>query len=204
MSKLDPELIKDANEGGDKLVTRFAQGVWGGWAYGFQRRVLAWKYMNDTTKHQLWSKPELRINTYPEGVEITDRFNVLSRPDNQTVLLRFGSSPLDHPDEPREADGLFELSAAAHFGKGYAEFRMKSVFFQGTPEAFKAPFAGEWFIPWVQRQYTKLLMEDAVGNCKERWTGIDFDSAMGRTGWSAAQREKTEKMMSEKLGYPKS
>lgn len=28
--KIDPELIKDAEQGGSKLIDRFAQGVWGG------------------------------------------------------------------------------------------------------------------------------------------------------------------------------
>lgn len=31
LTKLDPELAKDAEQGGSKLVERFAQGVWGGW-----------------------------------------------------------------------------------------------------------------------------------------------------------------------------
>ena len=30
LTKLDPELAKDAEKGGSKLVERFAQGVWGG------------------------------------------------------------------------------------------------------------------------------------------------------------------------------
>lgn len=28
--KIDPDLVKDADQGGSKLVDRFAQGVWGG------------------------------------------------------------------------------------------------------------------------------------------------------------------------------
>lgn len=35
LSKLEPQLRQDAQEGGNKLVTRFTQGVWGGFGRFF-------------------------------------------------------------------------------------------------------------------------------------------------------------------------
>jgi len=182
INKIDRALVKDANEGGDKLVTRFAQGVWGGFGFGIQREYLAYKYKNDTTtKHQLWTKKELLNDDYKEGAEITDHFKVLSRPDNHTILFRCGASPLDHPDSARPGDGLFEMSAEAKFDQGYAEFRLKSVFYQGEGKAEKAPFDGDPFMQWAHREYAKLWMENAVGNCKQKLTGdIDWDVVKGK------------------------
>lgn len=59
---------------------------------------------------------------------------------------------------------------------------MKSVFFTGVPKTDKAPFDGEYFIPWAHRQYAALLMENAVGHCKQKLTGdIDWDAVTGRS-----------------------
>lgn len=182
ITKLDRNLAKDAEQGGDKLVTRFAQGVWGGFGFGIQRQYFAYKYKNDTTtKHQLWTKRELLQNEYKEGTELTDHFIVLSRPDNHTILFRCGASPLDHPDSARPGDGLFEMSAKVKFDEGYAEFRLKSIFYQGEGKTEKAPFAGDAFMPWAHRQYAKLWMENAVGHCKQKLTGdIDWDVVKGK------------------------
>lgn len=183
ITKLDRDLAKDAGEGGDKLVTRFAQGVWGGFGFGIQRQYQAYKYKNDTTtKHQLWTKQELLHNGYEEGTEITDHFKVLSRPDNHTILFRCGASPLDHPDSPRPGDGLFEMSAEAKYELGFAEFKLKSIFYQGEGKADKAPLDGDAFMQWAHRQYAKLWMENAVSNCKQKLTGdIDWDRVKGKT-----------------------
>lgn len=36
--KIDPDLVKDADQGGSKLVDRFAQGVWGGFGKSYSHR----------------------------------------------------------------------------------------------------------------------------------------------------------------------
>jgi hypothetical protein len=57
------------------------------------------------------------------------------------------------------------MTAAIHADEGFAEFRLKSVFYQGLgkSETGEPPMQG--FMLWAHRQYTKLWMESAVGNC---------------------------------------
>lgn len=159
--KLKPELVEDAAKGGTKLVEGFCAGVWGSFGYTIQRLYLANKYKNNTTTaHQLWSKEQLLASTYDEGTEITDHFAVLSKTPS-TILVRCGDSPLNK--DVRPSDGLFEISATVD-PAGFAEFRLKSVFYQGlgVSETGKPPMEG--FILWAHRQYTKLWMESAVRN----------------------------------------
>lgn len=167
LSKLDTELIEDARKGGSKLVERFAQGIWAGRGFTIQRLLENYQHKNETTKHQLWTKRDLRESTYPIGTELADHFNVVDRPNSTAILFRCGDSPLKSPDGPRPSDGLFEMSAETNFDSGFAEFRLKTIFYQGEGKAEKAPFAGEWFMPWVHRVYARIWMETGVGNCKK-------------------------------------
>lgn len=144
--------------------------------FGIQREYLRYKYQNDTTtKHQLWSQKELKTSQYPVGTELTDHFVVLSRPDNHTILFRCGDSPLRNPDSARPGDGLFEMSAEVKLDRGYTEFKLKSVFYQGEGKAEKAPFDGDAFMAWAHRMYAKLWMENAVGHCKAPLADIDWE-----------------------------
>lgn len=178
INHLKTHLAKDAEKGGSKLVEQFAQGVWGGWGFAIQREYMAYKYKNDTTTaHQLWTKPELKSSNYEVGTELTDHFQVLERRDSNTILFRCGDSPLKNPGEARPGDGLFEMSAKADMENGFAEFRLKSVFYQGEGTTDKAPFHGEWFMPFAHRQYAKLWMENAVHNCRPGlWDYIDYEA----------------------------
>jgi len=166
LTKLDTELFEDAKSGGSKLVERFAQGIWGGRGFTVQRLMEVYQHKNDTTKHQLWTKRELRESTYPVGTELADHFHVVDRPDPNTILFRCGDSPLKSPEGPRPSDGLFEMYAKANLDKGFAEFRLKSIFYQGEGKADKAPFSGEWLMPFAHRVYDRIWMETGVGNCK--------------------------------------
>jgi hypothetical protein len=64
----------------------------------------------------------------------------------------------------RPSDGLFEIATAVRVDKGYAEFRLKSVFYQGLGEAQGKPVEGLMW--WAHKLYTKLWMESAVRNVK--------------------------------------
>lgn len=73
-------------------------------------------------------------------------------------MIRCGDSPLKQGVRP--SDGLFEIAAEVHADKGYAEFRLKSIFYQGLGKAEGVPMDG--FMLWAHKQYTKLWMESAV------------------------------------------
>ena len=68
----------------------------------------------------------------------------------------------------RASDGLFEIDAEVNVDRGFAEFRLKSIFYQGLGkvgvEGGGPPMDG--FMLWAHRQYTKLWMESAVRNVK--------------------------------------
>lgn len=100
---------------------------------------------------------------------------MLSRPDPNTILFRCGDSPLKNPDTARPGDGLFEMRAKADFDRGFAEFSLKSVFYQGEGKTEQAPMEGEWFMPWAHRQYAKLWMEGAVGYCRQGVLDVDHE-----------------------------
>jgi len=81
-----------------------------------------------------------------------------------SILIRCGDSPLNSPDAARPSDGLFEIAAVANLEKGYAEFRLKSIFYQGLGKSATQdpPMGG--FMLWAHKQYTKLWLESAIRN----------------------------------------
>ncbi|ETN36349.1 uncharacterized protein HMPREF1541_08626 [Cyphellophora europaea CBS 101466] len=131
-----------------------------------------------TPPEDLWAPTALSISTYPAGTVITNHFLVLARTPT-SILIRCGDSPLTSPYEPRDSDGLFEISATTNFEKGYAEFQLKSVFFNGT-EANKGATSGlgptMW---WLHQQYAKMWMESAVGKCRlKKFRSVDAQKKM--------------------------
>jgi hypothetical protein len=109
------------------------------------------------------------VSSYDPGTQITGHFEVLAKSADvkgpghlQSILIRCGDSPLNR--DVRPSDGLFEIAADVHVDKGYVEFRLKSVFYQGLGRAQGVPVEG--FILWAHKQYTKLWMESAVRNVK--------------------------------------
>ncbi|EXJ93510.1 hypothetical protein A1O1_01902 [Capronia coronata CBS 617.96] len=168
LHKIRPELLEDARNGGTKLVEAFSQGVWGGLGFKIQRLYMEKKYRNDTTTaHQLWTPQQLKTSTYDVGTEVTDHFVVLDKTPT-SILFRCGDSPLHNPDTPRPSDGLFGLTAKADFDKGFAEFRLKSIFFQGEGEAqekTQGPMPST--LVWLHQLYTKFFMESAMRYVKQ-------------------------------------
>jgi len=166
--KIRPELVEDAQKGGSKLVEAFSQGIWGGPGYTVQRLYLERKYRNDTTTaHQLWTPQDLKTSTYEKGTEITDHFVVLDKSPT-SILIRCGDSPLHNPDANRPSDGLFEISATTDLDKGFAEFRLKSIFYQGEgdpQDKTKGPMSPT--MATMHQIYTKLWMESAMSHVKQ-------------------------------------
>ncbi|RDK42077.1 hypothetical protein M752DRAFT_301451 [Aspergillus phoenicis ATCC 13157] len=75
VSQIPPDLVEDALRGGSKLTERFCAGVWGGYGYSIQRKILALVGQNEgNAKSMLWDKNQLLSSTYEEGTIVTDHF----------------------------------------------------------------------------------------------------------------------------------
>ncbi|PBP26117.1 hypothetical protein BUE80_DR002978 [Diplocarpon rosae] len=185
LTKIKPQLLE--KEG--KLVEAFCAGVWGGygrlfsrlgwgdgvtfWSDGLERapgcgagswppeirQYLEKKYRNSTTAHQLWDRSALLASTYEPGTEITDHFEVVSKTPT-SIVVRCGGSPL--VKTVRDSDGLFEMGVEMKREEGVAEFRLKSVFFQGAGTTGTKPMPPH--VEFLHRLYTKVWMETALGN----------------------------------------
>ncbi|KPI42116.1 uncharacterized protein AB675_5402 [Cyphellophora attinorum] len=121
----------------------------------------------------LWSPKDLAASTYPVGTAITNHFIVLAHTPSyapNSILVRCGSSPLNNPYSPRDSDGLFEISAHCDFEHGFAEFKLKSIFYNGTDEVRGKGKEDGMGMPkrmwWLHQQYAKLWMEAASGKCR--------------------------------------
>jgi hypothetical protein len=77
--------------------------------------------------------------------------------DLDQVVIRCGDSPLNQ--EPRPSDGLFTIEV--NKDDQVATFRLKSIFFNSTPEGSKGGKLPEWFY-FLHREYAKLWMETSV------------------------------------------
>lgn len=155
LGTIKPELLE--KEG--RLVEAFSQGVWGGSGYAIQRRYLERKYRGPATASQLWDKKDLKSSNYDVGTLITDHFEVVSKTP-ESIIVRCGDSP--RVQEPRASDGLFEMTAVIHKDKGVAEFGLKSVFFNSTPENKSVTPPMSSTIQWLHQLYDKVLMETAI------------------------------------------
>ena len=162
ISKLNLELVQDAQLGGTRLVEHYCAGVWGSLGYATQRQYLKSKYQNNANKStQLWTRRDQLDSTYPVDTKVSDHFCVLSKTTNfnnlampslppsepsnigsttlqqspitQAIVLRCGTSPIPEPSALAPADGLFSLTTILNPTEGYVEFRMQSILWQGTP-----------------------------------------------------------------------
>ncbi|PWY89641.1 hypothetical protein BO94DRAFT_565405 [Aspergillus sclerotioniger CBS 115572] len=142
-----------------RLTEAFCAGVWSGFGYAYQRRYLSKKYEGPETSSHLWTRADLRAATYDVGTKITDHFEVVEKTPER-IVVRCGDSPRNA--DVRESDGLFEMSTEVKPEKGVAEFRLKSLFFQGKGKAEGEPMPSH--VLWLHKQYTKLWLETALGN----------------------------------------
>ncbi|PYI00531.1 hypothetical protein BO78DRAFT_355480 [Aspergillus sclerotiicarbonarius CBS 121057] len=142
-----------------RLTEAFCAGVWSGFGYAYQRRYLSKKYEGPETSSHLWTRADLRTATYDVGTLITDHFEVVEKTPER-IVVRCGDSP--RKSDVRESDGLFEMSTEVKPEQGVAEFRLKSLFFQGKGKAEGEPMPSH--VLWLHKQYTKLWLETALGN----------------------------------------
>ncbi|TID20707.1 hypothetical protein E2P81_ATG05337 [Venturia nashicola] len=141
----------------ETLTRQFCQGIWSGPGFEIQRRYLARKYQHlDGRWDHLWEKADLKSSRYNVGTKIADHFEVVERTDEK-VVVRCGDSPLNQ--QPRPSDGLFTIEV--NKDDKTATFRLKSIFFNSTPEGQKAGELPEWFY-FLHREYAKLWMETSV------------------------------------------
>ncbi|KIY02053.1 uncharacterized protein Z520_02191 [Fonsecaea multimorphosa CBS 102226] len=188
LSRLDPKLLRDYEEGGTKLIEAYCAGIWASRAYTIQRRYLQQRYSSPTTAHQLWRRSELLHSPYDVGTEITNHFVVLSKTP-ASILLRCGDSPLNTPHGPRDVDGLFEMSIATYKDEGVAEFRMKSLFYHGVGKVSVSPIRQFSLEGWAHKRYVKLLLEEAVQGCcaRQSWRSDRYASIASQEERSRAE-----------------
>ncbi|QMW45937.1 hypothetical protein G4B11_009392 [Aspergillus flavus] len=139
LSRIKPGLVKDALNGGSKLLEMFCGGVWGGYGYAIQRKILTLLCKDRANESMLWSKEQLLSSSYDEGTIVTDHFIVLEKTP-RSIVMRGGSSPTEDPDKPHEMDNISEITVDIDTKKGVAEFRLKNIFFNGVRHTSEALF----------------------------------------------------------------
>ncbi|KAF5694968.1 hypothetical protein FDENT_781 [Fusarium denticulatum] len=139
--KLNQVLLEDAKNGGTKLVERFIAGMWGGFGYGIQRRIMTF-FKNETNKNDLWEKKDLLASTYEPGTYFTNHFLVLSKSPT-CITMRGCFDPHQSPPSPMDVDNLVEIRAELDEAKQVAVLKLQVITFDGRKEASdkEDPFA---------------------------------------------------------------
>ncbi|KAF5578004.1 amidase signature domain-containing protein [Fusarium pseudocircinatum] len=139
--KLDKVLLEDAKNGGTKLVETFIAGMWGGFGYGIQRRIMTF-FKNETNKNDLWEKKDLLASTYEPGTYFTNHFVVLSKTPT-CITMRGCFDPHQSPPSPMDVDNLVEIRAELDEAKQVAVLKLQVITFDGRKEASdeEDPFA---------------------------------------------------------------
>ncbi|RGP77962.1 hypothetical protein FLONG3_3919 [Fusarium longipes] len=161
--KLDKALVEDAKNGGTKLVERFAAGMWGGFGYGIQRRIMTF-FRDENNKDDVWEKKDLLESTYEPGTYLTNHFLVLSKtPAN--ISMRGCFDPHQSPPEPMDIDNIVEMRAELNEEKQVAVFNLRTITFDGRKEASdeEGQFGG--VVGWLHHRYATLLVESGARNC---------------------------------------
>lgn len=101
--------------------------------------------------------------TCSAGTVITNHFLVLEKTPSR-LIFRGCLGPRQSPPTPQELDNFFELCTTLDEERQLVEFRLKCITFDGTDLTSREdPYGG--FPGMLHRQYAKLLVESAVGNC---------------------------------------
>ncbi|KAL7943362.1 hypothetical protein V8C42DRAFT_328857 [Trichoderma barbatum] len=160
--QLRPELLEDAKRGGSALVEEFSRGMWAGYGYGIQRRLMGLTKAPEN-RTDVWTPDELGRCTYEPGTIMTNHFLVLEK-SSTSLTFRGCPAPKESPFRPRDLDNLFALTAELNEKRQEAEFRLKAITFDAVTTSPKEdPFGG---VPgMLHRVYAKLLVEAAVGWC---------------------------------------
>ncbi|KIY72523.1 hypothetical protein CYLTODRAFT_434742 [Cylindrobasidium torrendii FP15055 ss-10] len=155
LQDIKPGLLEDG-----ELVKAFCGGVWGGGGYGIQRAIMRKYYHNSETSGQLWTPEECKASSYAMGTQVTDHFEVVERSPT-SIVMRCGGSARIRDVRPEE--GVFEIAVDVKKEEGVVDFHLRSIFWQGVGKTEVQPM-GEWYVDWLHKQYSKVLMESAVKN----------------------------------------
>ncbi|VTT79812.1 unnamed protein product [Fusarium fujikuroi] len=171
--KLDKVILEDAKKGGTKLVERFMAGMWGGFGYGIQRRIMT-LFKNEANKNDLWEKQDLLASTYEPGTYFTNHFVVLSKTPT-CITLRGCIDPHQSPPSPMDVDNLVEIRAELDEGKQVAVLKLQCITFDGRKEANdkEDPFGGVG--GWLHRHATAEVTDGALSGKLGR---ADFGSEL--------------------------
>ncbi|PKS05086.1 hypothetical protein jhhlp_008453 [Lomentospora prolificans] len=164
-SKIKPALLEDAQKGGAKLMEAFCAGMWGGYGYAIQRRLMRLS-KDDSNREDLWEKADIVKSTFEPGTYFTNHFVVLSK-SPRSVTLRGCFSPRQFPPGPQDVDTVCELTIVLDDKKRTATLALNSITFNGTKEASEAPDPFGGVAGWLHRQYAKLLVESGADNCTQ-------------------------------------
>ncbi|KAH7261695.1 hypothetical protein BKA59DRAFT_461649 [Fusarium tricinctum] len=161
--KLDPTLIEDARNGGTQLIERFIAGMWGGFGYAIQRKIMTFT-KDDVNKSDVWDKKDLLHCTYEPGTFFTNHFVVLSKTPT-CITMRGCFNPHQSPPVPTDIDNIVELNAELDEVKKVAVLKLRVITFDGRQEASdkEDPFGGVG--GWLHRRYSTLLVESGARNC---------------------------------------
>jgi hypothetical protein len=138
--------------------------------FAIQRLILTFMHGSlPENRGQLWTRESLLSSNYDVGTAFTDHIIVLEKTP-EMIMFRAATSPRFLPDSPRDIDALIEIATVPNFEEGYVSFFFKTTFFAGT--GFKGPEGSKVLpsvIDWAHRQYTKFLMEAAIGNLSAKY-----------------------------------
>ncbi|CAI4211991.1 unnamed protein product [Parascedosporium putredinis] len=141
-SAVQPALLEDARQGGTKLIEAFAAGMWGGYGYAVQRKIMLLT-KDDSCRDDLWEKEELLRSTFQPGTYFTNHFLILSKT----------------PRQPLRDGGRADDDA------GTVKLALKSITYSGVEGASTDPDPFGGVGGWLHRQYAKLLVESGADNC---------------------------------------
>ncbi|KAI8656348.1 hypothetical protein NCS56_01238600 [Fusarium sp. Ph1] len=160
---LDDSLLEDARQGGTKLIERFSEGMWGGYAYAIQRRILE-SFKDEACKDDVWSQEDLLKCKYEPGTVFTNHFAVLEKTPT-CLTMRGCFSPRQDPLVPQNVDNLFELRAELDERRKVVKLKLRCLTFDGTEGAKEDPDPFGGVGGFLHRRYSSLLVESGAGNC---------------------------------------
>ncbi|KAG5760013.1 hypothetical protein H9Q72_011872 [Fusarium xylarioides] len=160
LDKLDKVLFEDAKNGGTTLVERFIAGMWGGFGYGIQRRIMTF-FKNEANKNDLWEKKDLLASTYEPGTYLTNHFVALSKTPT-CITMRGCFDPHQSSPSPMNVDNLVEIRAELDETKQVAVLKLQVITFDGRKEASDKddPFGGVG--GWLHRRATGKVANGAL------------------------------------------
>ncbi|KAF4983166.1 hypothetical protein FDECE_17360 [Fusarium decemcellulare] len=156
---LDDGLVEDAKQGGTKLIERFAEGMWGGYGYAIQRRIMEF-FKDETCKDDVWTREDLLKSRYDPGTFFTNHFVVLEKTPT-CITMRGCFNPHQDPPVPQDVDNMVELRAELDGKRRVVMLKLRAITFDGRQEAKDDPDPFGGVAGWLHKSPTRWLAEDA-------------------------------------------